>query len=740
MSYANLKLGIKMPLSIVACVILTAIILGSSSYMLISSALKEQVTDRLSAIATSRAIALEAEISAIQSVVRVQANSRFVKSGLISFTEAWQALSYNKNPKDYLQKAYITDNPHPIGEKENLDAASDFNQYNRIHHDYHPFFRMLLRENGFYDIFLFDTQGNLIYSVFKELDFATNMVDGEWKNTDLAAAYQAAATGESNQIHFFDFQPYLPSNNAPASFMSAPVTNTNGERLGVIAFQMPIGAFNRIMQERTGLGETGESYIVGEDRLMRSDSRFAKESTILKQSIPQKTVDLAISGKTGVEVVNDYRNVPVLSAYTSMDVLGTKWVILAEIDEAEAFSSVRDLSLLLSVISIGIALFGGGVGFFLSKGISLPIVSSIKTMQILASGNLNIDIHASQRKDEVGQLQLSLVRFKQKLLENDQLEQQQKSAEELTRAEKSQLISNLATSLSTGVGERVEQIAEESDAMEQVSHDLASHASEGANNCEQVSTMTTTVSSQASAVAAASNEMFSSIAELQRQVSLSVDHIQDVATKAKDANGTIQDLSAAANQISDVITIISDIAAQTNLLALNATIEAARAGDAGKGFAVVAGEVKNLSTQTANATEQISRQINDILRKTNDAVKAINTISTTVNTTSDLFVAIDESMEQQTAAVGEIVERIQNVSDQTQNAERSVDALTLSIQNISSSSKSVSVSAANLNAVRSTLKTEMDRFIFQLESSSDQDNTLTIDVDNKPAPQLLIAE
>ena len=133
--------------------------------------------------------------------------------------------------KAALQKAYIEDNPHPTGKKEQLDAADDGTFYNVTQRKYHPWFRQFLRARGYYDIFLFNLDGKLTYSVFKELDYATSLNTGEWKDRDLGNAFRAAADASSpEKVSFFDFKPYGPSYGAPASFISKQIADGTGYR------------------------------------------------------------------------------------------------------------------------------------------------------------------------------------------------------------------------------------------------------------------------------------------------------------------------------------------------------------------------------------------------------------------------------------------------------------------------------------------------------------------------------
>ncbi|MEE8313587.1 MAG: response regulator [Myxococcota bacterium] len=233
-----------------------------------------------------------------------------------------------------LQAMYIEENPFPIGQKHRLAAAVEPSDYNRAHARYHPRIRDFLQSFGYYDIFLFDSEGNLVYSVFKETDYATNFLVGPYGETNLADAYrQALRSDSSGSVVVADFKPYEPSYGAAASFIAAPVSR--GERrIGVAIFQMPVDEINEIMGDVAGLGETGKTYLIGDDFLMRSNSRF-NDVSILAQAVETEAARLALSGRSGTLRQSDFRGVEVLSSYGPLQIGGLNWAMLAEVDMAE---------------------------------------------------------------------------------------------------------------------------------------------------------------------------------------------------------------------------------------------------------------------------------------------------------------------------------------------------------------------------------------------------------------------
>ncbi len=210
---------------------------------------------------------------------------------------------------------------------------------------YSGWLKQYKEEYGYYDLFLIHTNGNVIYTVAKESDLGQNLVKGPLKDSPLGKCFNKSL----NSIALQDFEPYAPSNNEPCSFVGAPIIK-GGEVIGVVALQLPLYAINSIMQERTGLGKTGEVYLVGRDKLMRSDSFLDPKSHSVKASFanPDRgSVDTEASrngilGKSSQGVILDYNGNPVLSAYSPVKVQGLNWIVIAEIDVAEAFSPIDE--------------------------------------------------------------------------------------------------------------------------------------------------------------------------------------------------------------------------------------------------------------------------------------------------------------------------------------------------------------------------------------------------------------
>ena len=185
-----LRLAHKLPLLVISLALAAAAATGFVAERKAAQALTAAAEAKLSALLEARRAALADYLGSIEEDVRFQATNPTVLAALEAFREGWRRLG--ADPVPALHRLYIHDNPHPMGEKDELDRAADASDYTKAHARFHPWFRTFLRERGYYDLFLFDPEGNCIYTVFKELDYATNLITGPWRDTDLGRVFRAA--------------------------------------------------------------------------------------------------------------------------------------------------------------------------------------------------------------------------------------------------------------------------------------------------------------------------------------------------------------------------------------------------------------------------------------------------------------------------------------------------------------------------------------------------------------------
>ena len=220
-------------------------------------------------------------------------------------------------------------------ETSDIDAAAP----NRDNASLDTRVREFAEHHQYYDVFFISTEGDVLYTMAKEADYGTNLVAGPYSDTGLGRLFSQLTQSGDRAIAVEDFSLYAPSDNQPAAFLGAKVYS--GDRwLGIYAIQIPEQPVNEIMQFSAGMGESGETYLVGKDGLMRSNSRFFDSSTVLKTEVTGSTVGKALAGEEGLEIIEDYRGTPVYSAYRRFEFEGIRWAVLAEQDVAEVRASI----------------------------------------------------------------------------------------------------------------------------------------------------------------------------------------------------------------------------------------------------------------------------------------------------------------------------------------------------------------------------------------------------------------
>ncbi len=240
------------------------------------------------------------------------------------------------------------------------------------------FYAKYTKMYGYYDLFLFNPDGHCFYTVAKAADYQTNLVNGKYADSGLGKLVRQAL--QTKQFGLADFEPYAPSNGEPAAFIAQPLVH-KGDVEMIVGLQLSLDAINGIMQQRDGMGKTGETYLVGSDKLMRSDSYLDPQNHSVKTSFanPAKgKVDTeasrdALSGKTGQKIIIDYNGNPVLSAYTPLKLGNTTWALIAEIDEAEAFAAIKAIKWSIGLVAL-VALAGiVTVALLITQSITKPI-------------------------------------------------------------------------------------------------------------------------------------------------------------------------------------------------------------------------------------------------------------------------------------------------------------------------------------------------------------------------------
>ncbi|WP_024511737.1 HAMP domain-containing methyl-accepting chemotaxis protein [Bradyrhizobium sp. ARR65] len=386
--------------------------------------------------------------------------------------------------------------------------------------------------------------------------------------------------------------------------------------------------------------------------------------------------------------------------------------------EAGTDAIVGQTEQLIIMLAAGGFLLGGLLALLLGRGISRPMIAMCQAMRELAGGNFDVVLPGLGRSDELGEMAGAVEEFKLQAIakaERDAAvhEEQSKAAGAARRAE----LIRFADQFEAAVGSIVSNVSTSASQLEQAAGLLTRTAETTQGLSSQVSGASEEAASNIQSVASATEELSTSVDEIGRRVRESNKIAESAVVQAQQTDERISKLSRAAQQIGDVVKLITAIAEQTNLLALNATIEAARAGDAGRGFAVVASEVKSLASQTAKATDEISNHISGMQQATEESVAAIKEIGATIAQISTIASSIAGAVEQQGAATQEIARNVQNVAAGTQDAAANIVRVNQGATETGSASEQVLSSAKTLSGESARLRAELDRFMANIRAA-----------------------
>jgi methyl-accepting chemotaxis protein len=390
--------------------------------------------------------------------------------------------------------------------------------------------------------------------------------------------------------------------------------------------------------------------------------------------------------------------------------------IIKDTTEYDAVAASSRRNLILGTVAI---LAGAIVlAFLLGRGLSRPLTAITAIMNRLSSGDTEVKIPGSDRRDELGTMAKAVDVFRHNMIESRSMREAQEASKQQAEIEKKALQRQMADRFETDVKGVVAAVAQATTDMQRVAREITSSVNGTSERAAAAAAASEEASASVNTVAAATEELASSVAEIGRQVTHSSDVANSAVVKAGQTTELVGSLASAAEKIGEVLRLIGAIASQTNLLALNATIEAARAGEAGRGFAVVASEVKELASQTAKATEEIAGQVAAIQSATGNCVTAIGGISDTIREISAIATTIAAAVEQQDSATREIARSVQQAATGTSEVTMNVTGASQSADQSRSLADNVLAATGELSQQASALSGSVDTFLAGLRDAA----------------------
>lgn len=463
----------KLVVMLVLCTIIAATVVGVIGFRAGRASLRDSVLNRLTELRQSQSRELKDQLSDLKNSMIIYARGAHTQGALAEFTAGFDALAdktispaQSQSITDYYTNTFLKEVQQASGTKLNVDQllprdnaqrylqanytavrkdddtavkvddAHDGSTWSAANARYQDFFRQIVSRFEFQDAVLLDNRGNMVYSAYKDVDLGTNILTGPYSGSKLRAAYEKAMSANSvDYVGITDFEIYQPAENQPTAWMITPIV-TAGRAMGALALQFPVTKINRLMTfdqrwKESGLGNTGEVFLVGPDDLMRSDSRMFLQDqqtykndvvaagtpadvadraiqlggTTLVQPVPPTTNKQALRGESGTRLATDYLGHEVLLAYAPITIPDAElhWTIIGKIDTAEAFQRETAFTRTIVLTTVGIIFAVCIAAMFLAQLFVRPIRRLEAGAQRISAGDYNINVPVETR-DEIGEL------------------------------------------------------------------------------------------------------------------------------------------------------------------------------------------------------------------------------------------------------------------------------------------------------------------------------------------------
>ena len=412
------RIAFRLPALIALFAALTGLVSAGIAYYVAYDGYVDQAKDRMSLVRNERARAVVSLINDYRIGIGSLVTRPAIGNDIMDFSQALDIMS--KSERDALLKRYTAGNPFPADSRSAVADAGDISDFTAKHRRVHERFLRLLQIKELDDLLLIDTRGNVVYTVMKDADFGTNLLSGPFSHSNLAQVFRGAMAAQPpwGQV-LADMAPYGPT-NVPAMFMAQAVRNEFGAVAGVLVFRLNNEKLRDAANHIQDLGETGEVYLVGADATRRSQTRFA-HGALLTEKLTSESAARSAAGFNDSVITKDYKGDTVVSSYAPIDLMGVRWGIISKINLSEALAPLHTMVLATSIGLILSTILIAYLGYAIARRISRPLDRSLRVMEKLSRGDLDVEIDEDAGGVETRQIAGALQAFRANLIETQRL-------------------------------------------------------------------------------------------------------------------------------------------------------------------------------------------------------------------------------------------------------------------------------------------------------------------------------
>jgi len=442
--FPQLRIAQKLPLALVGSALVVSAGVGIASYFIGLGTVKEQRDHSMQASLNTAAELVSDYYSSAEVDLRLFVQRSDTVAAMKNLTRALGEvrMGLGDRASAQLQTAYITDNPNP-DDRAALDSANGKGAtYDAPHKRYHPGFRTLMQERSYGDVLLVSAEGDVVYSVAKNTDFALNVVsDPDLAASGLGQAFAAAKALPEGEAAFVDFSAYGPT-GLPESFMAMPVYDKD-ENMGVMVLAIAPDVISAKIANLSGLGRSGEVVVVGQDGLLRTESPRTEAGDVLQTSLTSDVVAGAFAGETGEGLSQDYRGAPMVVRAQAVSVGAVQWAVVAVQPEQEAYASIVDMRNMTLMVGGALLAIAAVLGALFARTISRPISRLTGTMEKLADGDLAVAVEGGRRHDEIGAMARAVEVFRENGLKVNEMTEAEAARIVAAQAERAAMMQDL---------------------------------------------------------------------------------------------------------------------------------------------------------------------------------------------------------------------------------------------------------------------------------------------------------